>query len=251
MPHTIEFERHRPGGSWESEYELTWPVYPYEIQDRPHRSLAALLRARGITWPSGGVFVKQPTDGARVIRAYKPTERSDEILEEVTKLDTASSAALLGFVRKWGLLGVGFPGWEDFAECESVEQARQKLNLLRDCVSFYFTWYGGAKSRTTAERTQGAVGLAETLGALLGRVHPAVRVHAGKFEPFHRVHSLMDAISLQLWMQVTEAKRFRRCPEPICKALFVPGREDQEYCSRACVNRANVRNWRRKRRKPE
>ena len=86
--------------------------------------------------------------------------------------------------------------------------------------------------------------LAFELSEQLRDVHLGAISGGRALEAVYRPRHLLDALWLELWRQATNMARYRRCPE--CRALFIPGRANQQYCTRLCANRPTVRAWKRK-----
>jgi len=85
--------------------------------------------------------------------------------------------------------------------------------------------------------------LAFALNERLREIHVAAYPEKRALLPIYRPRNLYRALWLEVWRQATGMNRFRRCPE--CRALFVPARTNQQYCTRQCANRPTVRRWKR------
>ena len=252
-------------GTWTKEFELHWPVHEYEIHETPqgflqvtfgrqriwfqNGSSASRPLWRSVTtprthrWPKGGILVYkglgEHADKSwrpELVKVYSPIEESEEILREVSRLDLRDREALLGFVNRWGRLGVGIPGEERFL-FDGVQLTQKTLETLKYWAEWHYL-----HQRGQGEDLREEFGFA--VSAALSHVHPAVRTTKTAFEPVYQLHSLKDALFLQLWIHATEGHRLRRCPS--CRAIFYQTRRDKKYCSIHCRNRANVRRWRRK-----
>lgn len=201
-------------------------------------------------WPTGGVFAPAwwPRNRpAKPVEYYNPMKMAADILLDAQRLEGEDRQALLRFVNKWGMLGVGVPGDSFFLD--GVVLTGRCLTQLNEWIEgLEALQHGRTRIRRALKRAPHhrwtwralAFELSEHLRAIhLGAV-PASR----KLVAVYRPRNLFDALWLELWRQATEMKRHRRCPE--CHALFIPGRANQQYCTRLCANRPTVRNWKRK-----
>lgn len=82
-----------------------------------------------------------------------------------------------------------------------------------------------------------------TLNEHLRDIHLAAVRERRTIVPVFRPRTLHGALWLEVWRQITGMNRHRRCPE--CRVLFIPGRANQQYCTRQCANRPTVRRWKR------
>jgi hypothetical protein len=165
---------------------------------------------------------------------YNPRGAADDILVDVQRTPSSDSKALLRFVNRWGLLGVGIPGARDFGT-DGVELLGEWLSRLRQWIETLHALRRGKEKQTTW------AGFAALLNEHLGGVHPTVSATDRGLQPTFRAERLLDILCFELWDQATGGRRLRRCPE--CGALFIPGRANQEYCTRLCANRPTVRKW--------
>lgn len=248
-------------------YEPRWPRYKYEILDEPKGTVATVwahrprkwsmawlpwrgdrrrrLRptpmAQAPPWPTGGVFV--PKGWTKAGREPKPrneydlTEVADEILTDAQSAAGGDPKTLLHFVNRWGVLGVGVPGYQEFS-FDGVELTHQHLSWLKERIEAL----GALRGRRQTSATW--ADLAFDLNSVLGGIHPAARPTGHGLVPVHHLSRLWDALCFRLWERATESRRLRRCPE--CRTLFFPRRVSHKYCTRRCVNRITVRRWRRK-----
>ena len=197
---------------------------------RPHGSLVKVFR---IGWPSAGVFA--PIEGSPQ-ELYRPMEVAADILLDVQRTRPEETRALLRFVDRWGVLGVGIPGAPDFG-ADDVGLTGEWLSRLGHWIETLHALKSGRETGTTW------VEFAGMLNEHLGGVHPSVRLTDHGLGRTFRADRLLDALCFELWDQATEGKRLRRCPE--CRALFPPRRANQRYCTRLCANRPTVRKWKR------
>jgi hypothetical protein len=188
-------------------------------------------------WPPGGIFV--PVEGSPV-RPYAPVKVAAAILLDAQGVTSEDPAALLGFVNRWGRLGVGLPGAEDFG-ADGVQQTGEGLRVLTGWIE---TLYALQQDRsTTATWTD----LAAMFQARLGGVHLGARPTRGGLRPVFPLRGLLDALYLELWGLATEAKRLRQCPR--CQHFFIRGREDQIFCTGRCARLWHVKRWKQRARR--
>jgi len=105
-------------------------VYEYTVVTRPPGWLAGDVQGG-----AGGVAERPecscPALGrGSMIRQYKPLEKSEDILVEVSRLTLSDPSEVLRFVNKWGRLGVGVPGEENY-NFDAVTLTVKYLRLLR------------------------------------------------------------------------------------------------------------------------
>jgi hypothetical protein len=242
-----------PAASW----SLCWPVGPVRID-----------RDRFIVEEKQGIGKKAKPD------SYDPTERAGEILSEISALDCDSDESLLGFVQRWGVLGLRydeamssmmaerpmssmirtrFPGLAD-----SVSETREALQRLK---GFYHRlraveakqWSDPAlpklskrirpRDRERAHRLSLAGGIAHAL-----RWHPLWAGFKprddGTIESVLWPRSLHGVLYVELWRAVTSGeKEVRQCKG--CERLFNVSRTNRkkEYHSQECKNRKNFKRW--------
>ncbi len=191
-----------------------------------------------VAWPSGGILVPEVDEAQPPV--YEPLKVAHDILPHVQRTAVGDPTAILQFVNRWGRLGVGIPGAEEF-EADSVTLTGERLGWLTGLVRTVHALQLGQKPPMTKHE------LAEILTEALAGVHFAARPtpHAALIPRFV-VPRLLDALVLEVWSMATSAKRMRQCPE--CEALFIHGREDKQYCSAVCARRRTVREWKRKQR---
>ncbi|HKW92160.1 MAG TPA: hypothetical protein VJX92_09685 [Methylomirabilota bacterium] len=197
-------------------------------------------------WPTGGIFVPAEESPPR---PYHPLPVAAEILVDAQGVASDDPAALLGFVNRWGRLGVGLPGAEDFG-ADGVQQTGEGLReLTRWMRVLYAFQHGKATTATGAD-------LADMFQTRLGGVHLSARPTRVGLRPVFPLRRLLDALYLELWGVATEAKRLRQCPR--CQHCFIRGREDQIFCTGRCARLWHVKRWkqrarqqRRRRRHPQ
>ena len=231
-PSAWEFEktefRTRPPGLYGSGDEDPW--------GRPRGTRVNVFR---ISWPSAGLLV--PVEGSSA-EPYRPMNIAADILLDVQRTRPEDVKALLRFVNRWGLLGVGIPGAPDFGT-DGVAISSEWVARLRQWVETLHALKGGREKETTWAE------FAKILNEHLGGVHPSVSITDRGVQRTFRAVRLLDVLCFELWDQATEGKRLRRCPE--CRALFIPRRANQEYCTRLCANRPTVRKWKREQRRKQ
>ncbi len=217
---------------------LPRPLPPYGHDERH------AFKVFRIAWPPLGVFVPD-NDRARSgpPAPYNPIAVANAILLDVQRTSADDPKSLLRFVNRWGVLGVGIPGAPAFP-ADAVALTREWLARLTGWMEALYALQRRQKTTLTWRA------LADQLNDALRGAHPAARpAKTGGLEPVFRVERLLDALCVALWEQAADLGHFRRCPE--CRALFVPGRANQEYCSRLCANRPTVRKWRRAQRRKQ
>ncbi len=190
-----------------------------------------------VAWPAGGIFMPGLDEAQAPV--YEPLKVAPDILLDVQRTRADEPAALLGFVNRWGRLGVGIPGAPDFAA---------------DGAAFtgeWLAWLTGLLQTVNALKLGQKSGLdwptlAKQLTRQLANVHFGARPTRHGLVPHFPVPRLLEALVLEVWDMATQGKRLRQCTE--CRALFIHGREDKEYCSAACAKRRTVREWKRRQR---
>jgi hypothetical protein len=108
---------------------------------------------------------------------------------------------------------------------ENFRALQQETNLLLQSL----VWEGGLS--------------ADLLGI---HVHVGIVALPGTTDYIHFAQgATRDVFLLYLWLLIREegVDRIKRCPE--CKKMFYRVAK-QQYCTRACTNRANVRAWRQR-----
>jgi hypothetical protein len=201
-------------------------------------------------WPVGGVFA--PTwwprgRPAKPFEYYNPMTAAADILLDVQRVESEDPKALLRFVNKWGRLGVGVP--RDAFFLDGVVLTGRYLTQLKEWIEALEALQHGKKrprrsSKSLLTRPWTWRDLAFELSEHLRDIHLGAVAERPKLVAVYRPRHLLDALWLELWRQATEMKRSRRCPE--CRVLFIPGRANQQYCTRLCANRPTVRAWKRK-----
>ncbi len=245
---------------WQA-YELRWLRYDFEIFTEPRGRIATIwphrsrnyrpaltqdLRGRLETvtlpvaaeWPKEGVFVPKGWPASKPLERYNPVDVAKNILLDVQRTEADNPQALLRFVTKWGRLGIGIPDEETFP-FDGVAATGQCLVWLQRWLEAYHELKRGRKTEAAWPT------LAEMLRGALAGIQPDCRPMKRGLDPLYRVPRLLDALWLEVWEIATEGKRLRRCPE--CRALFLPGRANQDYCTHQCANRPTVRRAKQKR----
>jgi hypothetical protein len=185
-------------------------------------------------WPAGGIFV--PDERARPAAPYRPIPGAAEILLEAQQAATADAEGLLGFVNRWGLLGVGIPGEPDFG-ADGVEHTGEALRRLSSWMaSLHALQQGKATTHTWAE-------LIEVFEQQLEGVRFSAQLGRRGLVPRLPVHRLLDALYLELWSLATGGKRLRRCKR--CEHFFLRTRQDRIFCTGRCARLWHVRKWKR------
>jgi len=263
------------GEDWEREFELYWGVDSYEIRetafapmaDRSEHLPGGFFVWRG--WPEkpggAGEYGFIPGKGWRLPfgKLYRPTDCAREILIDFTRHDPEKPEDLLHFVNLWGCLGVGGTtyGRGGFDSVNKTRDAFRHLRALTDQLGRLKELEppndeGMQKKgrqrigRTESDRYLEWTAFAQHLNPHLEAISPAIRPEPGRgVRAIWRPKRLLDVLYLELWVWATDYETFGRCPE--CAAIFARSRTNQLYCSRACVNRAGVRRWRRALRNPK
>src|SRR4029434_6981173 len=131
-------------------YLLQWPRYQFAIITDPaeSRRVATLWRHthRSSQWPEGGVFVQT----ARAPRdRYNPLDFTRQILAAVQQAAAGNKErASLGFVNRWGRLGVGIPG-DPYASWDGVALTHERLRQVRDWIEAYAALSKGKATAAT------------------------------------------------------------------------------------------------------
>jgi hypothetical protein len=240
--------RGRVGGAeeWPLHQAVPWSVHRFVWRATPVPGVLTVFRlVRKQPWPEEGVFIAddwEPDRGARPLRTYDPVEASEEIINDLGRVDASDRNALLGFVNRWGLFDQGEP-WASVPDTRRVAVDLQEL-----------------AGRVRRVRQKGASvdeldDLAFDLTARVAHVHHAVtRVGRGLHLTF-RVSRLADAVVARLAEIATAGEHsvpLRECAYPKCRAIFLPERRDQIYCKTAgeqkCARRAALEAHRRRER---
>lgn len=168
---------------------------------------------------------------------------------------------VLGFVRKWGRLGVGLRG---HPQC-GLDEVFAVYAELRTLATWARAYDALRCSQLDAPALRDFVppprrhrrGFEDTLPSLFMRqlelkhaqglfhgMFPALtyRRHQG-FRAAVRIPdaTLFDVLWLGLWVSLLEGLPPQACPE--CEQMFLPHRRGQHFCSRRCQNRANQRTY--------
>jgi hypothetical protein len=198
------------------------------------------------SWPAGGVFVssawlrgrRRPLGGG--LKRYKPDTRA--LLRDVQRVDLSDTNKVLGFVTRWGPLGIGAPPDDTFL-FDGVAAAIAHLRQVRRWLEAFHALQRGARGAPSVATWSS---LADGLHAHLSGVHLSARATDRGLVVLYSVTTLIDSIWLEVWNIATEGKRLRRCRE--CSTLFPPSRLDQVFCTKRCADRPAIRKWKRKHR---
>lgn len=262
--------------AWQG-YELRWPRFDYTIAEKPtghlavrwrhrphrwvpglkrdqHGKIQRIAREKRVPWPEGGLFV--PTEllvlpkNSHAVEINEPNPRdwynpivvAGEIILDVQRIPPTNPVALLRFVNKWGHLGVGIPGQEGFGY-DGVLVTGKYLQK----ITWWIETYQALQNKMEVDSSFGE--LASFLNGVLGEIHPGVNPTKKGLNPIYRVSRFIDALWLECWETATSGKKLNRCPD--CRALFLPGRANQMYCTRRCAIRPTVRKAKAKKRERE
>jgi len=222
-----------------------WARHEAPIEDSVYGPLSALssppagetVNVFALGWPAGGIFV--PEDTSAPPRAYRPLPIAAEILLDAQGVAPADPQALLGFVNRWGRLGLGIPGHEGF-EVDGVMWTGECLRELTIWVATLHALQN--KQPTTATWTD----LANLLKDKLSGVQFGAQLGRQGLVPLFPLRRLLDALYLELWGLTTGAKRLRQCKR--CEHFFIRGREDQIFCTGRCARLWHVKRWKQRER---
>ncbi len=191
-----------------------------------------------LSWPPGGIFV--PEGASTPDSDYDPIPVARAILLDAQRAATADAEGLLAFVNRWGVLGVGIPGQDDFA-ADGVGKTGEALRELSEWIATL----DALQHRKPTDRTWAdAIQLFERR---LGGVRLSARQMRDGLVPRLPVARLLDALYLELWGVVTRGKQLRQCKR--CARFFIRGREDQIFCTGPCARLWHVREWKRQHRR--
>ncbi len=197
-------------------------------------SASETIRVFRLTWPPGGIFVPEGTPPPN--SDYNPIPEAGAILLDAQRAATADAQGLLAFVNRWGVLGVGLPGKDDFG-ADGVGKTGEALREL----SAWMATVNALQHRRPTTRTW--ADLVQVFEARLGGVRLSARLQSGTLVPRLPVARLLDALYLELWGVATRGKRLRQCKR--CARFFIRGREDQIFCTGPCARLWHVRKWKR------
>ena len=159
------------------------------------------------------------------------------LLSDAQAVAPEDPAALLGFVTRWGRLGVGIPGHEAFA-ADGVVRTGEALRAL---TTWMTTLHSLQKNqRTTVTWTD----VARLFRDKLGGVQFGAQATPQGLVPLFPLRRLLDALYLELWGLATGAKRLRRCRR--CEHFFMRGRQDQIFCTGRCARLWHVKRWKQR-----
>jgi hypothetical protein len=206
-------------------------IYGYDASRIP--SAAETINVYRLMWPPGGIFV--PVGGGAP-EEYDPLSAAPEILLDVQRTAAKKDAeALLGFVNRWGVLGVGIPGADDFP-LDGVQQTAAELRELARWIAVVHDL------QARRRRAETWTDVAATFGERLAGVHLQAQVaERSRLLPSFHVPRLIDGLYLELWDVATGGKRLRRCKR--CEDFFVRGRQDQIFCTPRCARLWHVKRW--------
>jgi hypothetical protein len=242
---------------------LRWPVHEYEIRLKPWGGVGAVFSSVGRPFPAAGVIAPKGWSGnldelsASVSTYHHPLPSADEILQDISELPVAEPSpagpvrrladndAVLRFVNKWGVLGVGVgTGPRRVALLDGVAETHHHLAWIQHTQRRIFLFQDG-RPLSGDSWTELAW---ELNNSAIADIRPlAVPTKNGlgfQFQP----RRLLDVLCLRLLEFGTGTEKLRQCKE--CSALFVPDRRDQIYCKtggeQVCARRASLRAYRRR-----
>lgn len=200
------------------------------------------------SWPAGGVFVPSGWLHGRGslhskesgVTRYRPDTR--DLLLDVQRLKVTAPDQLLGFLSRWGPLGIGAQPpddgrMKDFFLFDGVAATVSHLLRVQKWREAFYALQRGTSSSATWSS------LADGLYAHLAEVRLSAQPRDRGLRVCYVAARLIDLIWLEAWDSATQGKRLRRCRE--CGALFLPSRRNQTHCTHLCANRPAVRKWKR------
>ena len=230
-----------------------WPVFQVRLDRNPKKLKGKV----------GGALFVADWVARKPLRSYDPTkpEIAEEILSEISALDVESDESLLGFVGKWGLLGLSIDEFMLTMEAErpipkmirtkpplpvldSVSQSREAFRRLKGFMRRTYAIQHGHWSDPSLPKKRGPLrdrerfhrrALANDLGLALYRYPLCAGFRDdGRINlvPVLRPRSLHGALYLELWRLIPSEKvELRRCAG--CERLFTVSRTKQNrlYCS--------------------
>ena len=241
-------ERHVRMGQPTPTAPWAWARHEAPVDDSVYGPLSALSSSPAgetisvftLGWPAGGLFV--PAEPSTPLRPYRPLPIAGEILLDAQDVAPTDAEALLGFVNRWGRLGVGIPGHEAF-EADGIVRTGE---CLRELVGWFATLHALQRKRpTTATWPALAALFRDKLGGVQFGAQPARQ----GLVPLFPLRRLLDALYLELWGLATGAKRLRQCRR--CLHFFIRGREDQIFCTGRCARLWHVKRWKKKQRRQQ
>jgi hypothetical protein len=211
-------------------------IYGRESSDA--LSAAETINVYRLAWPAGGMFV--PVNGARS-EDYDPLPEARETLVDVQHAAASvRPESLLGFVNRWGLLGVGICGADDFPTDGVQETADELGELVRWMAAVHALQQRQRVPETWAD-------VAALFRQRLAGVHLQARVTPRSgLVPSFRVPRLIDGLYLELWDVATRGTRLLRCKR--CEDFFIRGRDDQIFCTSRCARLWHVKRWKQRQR---
>ncbi len=233
---------HQPQAPWLLEKrEVPAPgstIFGVESNRAPSAGETAMIYRLG--WPPGGIFV--PEDGVMPPPRYDPVPVAAEILLDAQRGATADAQGLLDFVNRWGCLGVGIPGKEDFG----ADGVGKTGEAFRELAAWIEALHALQRGRRT---THTWVDVVELFESRLRGVRLSASLTREGLVPRLPVLRLLDALYLELWGVATGGKRLRRCKR--CEHFFIRGREDQIFCTGRCARLWHVRRWKQQQRRAQ
>ncbi len=226
-----------------------------------------------LIWPCGGVFmVKEFAKAGKFpakVNRYDPRAHRNEIFQAVLKLNPDKPKDLLRFVNTWGVLGVENPvmAWNRtilpfdgvsymaewvrlrhfwMASYQSLQSGRPQL--ASDLAHAFGPSFGPGvmTTLTTPNATVTQSFLVQALEHLIGRPVRLGVVTGDELRPVYRLQTLKELFDIELWHTISSKQEFRPCLG--CQDYFIPTRQDQEYHSVDCGNKARQQRVRDKRR---
>jgi hypothetical protein len=202
------------------------------------------------------------------VRVYDATTHAEEILKDVTALDPESTEALLGFVRRWGLLGLSlkesrfaYPTYD--AVLVTRAELKKIAHLARMVRAIQLRRWSDPALPSIEEARRLVLGAPEHIAkkdrghlyrlAYVRELDSALEEHplravlaiAGKrIEPILLPQSLLGVLYVALWrLSASEEQELRPCRG--CGGLFPVSRTNtkKRYCSNRCKSRRNFRRW--------
>jgi hypothetical protein len=201
-------------------------------------SAAEIINVYRLNWPDGGIFVAADGNPGG---EYDPLAVAGEILLDVQRAAAAEMpASALGFVNRWGLLGIGIPGADDFPT-DGVERTGEHLRELAAWIAaIHALEHGRRGARSWSD-------VASLFHQRLAGVHVQARAAGRGLLPAFHVPRLIEGLYLELWTVATGGKRLRRCKR--CEDFFIRGREDQIFCTGRCARLWHVKRWKQQQRR--
>lgn len=251
---------------------LKWDIFPVKIVEPAPRFLRDAKKGDGTPafpwarWP-GGVFVTEGIEGSKdlvPVRGYDPTACAGSILLEATRINLENQEALLGFVNKWGLLGIAEPD-NAIQLWDSVFLTRAQLHNIKRLAGWLQAMqHGKWKSSAIPPLDEVRKLLADVRVEPKNRrelyhlafqqefnkkawgcpLRPLLLSDGRQFRRYLRPLRLLDVLYIELWQAAFARDTvLRQCAE--CKGLFSVKKSNRlkAFCTPACKNRRNFRRW--------